>query len=264
MLHQLVLGPERLRDRVQDEARVAERGKPDPEDAVCKVRHQLGRRLERKPGLARAARPRQRHHADTVSEQRGQLLNLPLPAHERARRRRQVRIRDRLQRREALRADLEQPRRLGKILQPVLAKITDIGLDQVACRPREQHLPAVSGRRDARAQMHVGTDVTLRRDVGSAGMNAHPHPKPAGSKLFLPGLGCRDRRWCSLEGNEEGVALRVDLDPAVRGKSFPQNAPMLGERLRVRFRAEVVQQLRRPLDIGEEEGDRSLRQVAQH
>ena len=39
---------------------------------------------------------------------------------------------------------------------------------------------------------------------------------------------------------------------------------MLGERLRVRLRSQLVEQLRRALDVREEEGDRAGRQVGAH
>ena len=58
VLGEAVLGAERLRDRLGDERRVAERGEPDPEDARLVLGHELGGGLEREPRLARAARAR--------------------------------------------------------------------------------------------------------------------------------------------------------------------------------------------------------------
>ena len=66
------------------------------------------------------------------------------------------------------------------------------------------------------------------------------------------------------EGEEEGVALRVDLDPALGGTRLADDTPMLGQRLRVGLGAELVQQLRRPLDVGEEEGDGAGRKLRPH
>ena len=66
------------------------------------------------------------------------------------------------------------------------------------------------------------------------------------------------------EGEEERVALRVHLDPVVRGARFADHASVLGERLGVRLGAKLVQQLRRALDVREEESDRAARQVAAH
>ena len=58
VLGEAVLGAERLRDRLGHERRVAQRREADPEDAGLEGGHELGRRLEREPRLARAARAR--------------------------------------------------------------------------------------------------------------------------------------------------------------------------------------------------------------
>jgi hypothetical protein len=70
----------------------------------------------------------------------------------------------------------------------------------------------------------------------------------------------RRRREC----DKERIALRVDLDAAVRLERLSQYAAMLGERLRIRLRAELVQQARRPLHIREEEGHGARRELAPH
>ena len=59
------------------------------------------------------------------------------------------------------------------------------------------------------------------------------------------------------ERDEERVALRVDLDAAVPRERVPQHPPVLGQRLRIPLRAELVQQPRRALDVREQEGDRA-------
>ena len=80
--------------------------------------------------------------------------------------------------------------------------------------------------------------------------------------------GCRERALGTVPSDrhlsgrrgervEEGIALRVNLDAAVRGERLPQQPPMLRQRGRILFRPELVQQLCRPLDIGEKEGDGS-------
>jgi hypothetical protein len=51
--------------------------------------------------------------------------------------------------------------------------------------------------------------------------------------------------------------LGVDLDAAVAGERLAQDAPVLRQSLGVGLRAELVQKLRRTLDVGEEEGDGS-------
>ena len=65
----------------------------------------------------------------------------------------------------------------------------------------------------------------------------------------------RDGIARALEGDVEGVALQLDLDPAVAGEDLAQEAAVLGERLHVALAAELLQEASRPLDVGEEQGD---------
>ena len=58
VLGEAVLRPQRLRDRLGHERRVAQRGQADPEDARLERGHELGGDLEREPRLARTARAR--------------------------------------------------------------------------------------------------------------------------------------------------------------------------------------------------------------
>ena len=74
----------------------------------------------------------------------------------------------------------------------------------------------------------------------------------------------RERARRSRKGEEEGVALRIDLDPAVAAARLADQAPVLGERLRVRIGAELVEQPRRALNVGEEEGDGARRKSRSH
>ena len=63
------------------------------------------------------------------------------------------------------------------------------------------------------------------------------------------------------KAKEERVSLRVHLDAAVGSKRLADHPAVLGERLRVRLRAELVQQFRRALDVGEQEGDGAGRKI---
>ena len=70
-------------------------------------------------------------------------------------------------------------------------------------------------RGNASSAVHVETDVALRRQGGRAGVKSHPDANRAvGKSLNRPPCGsrCSSRR---REGDEEGVTLRVHLDPAV-------------------------------------------------
>jgi hypothetical protein len=144
----------------------------DPEDAVPKLRYELGRGLDRQAGLPRAARTTQRHDP-RAAEPLDDLRHFPGTADERARGPREVRVRDRLQRRKALAAELVDPDRIGEVLQAVLPEIAGLSADQVARHLREQDLAAVAGCGDARAEVHVLADVTLLRDMRRPGVDPH-------------------------------------------------------------------------------------------
>jgi hypothetical protein len=58
--------------------------------------------------------------------------------------------------------------------------------------------------------------------------------------------------------------LRVDLDAVVGGEGFPQQPAVLGERLRIHLRADLVQELRRALEVGEYEGDSAGWKLPRH
>ena len=64
-----------------------------------------------------------------------------------------------------------------------------------------------------------------------------------------------------LERDEERVALGVDLDPAVGGERRPQHPPVLDQHVGIPV-AELVQQPRRALDVGEEKGHGPGRKVS--
>ena len=68
-------------------------------------------------------------------------------------------------------------------------------------------------------------------------------------------LGGRERSARVDKRDEEAVPLRVDLDAAVQRERRPQQPAVIGQGLRVPL-AERVQQPGRPLDVGEQEGDR--------
>jgi hypothetical protein len=125
VLRETVLGAERLGDRLRDEGGVAERGEPNPEDARLVLGDEGRGGLERKAGLARAAGAGQGEQARALLDPGEHLMELALPADEGARRAREVRVRDRLERREAAFPELEDGNRLGDVLEPVLAEVEE-------------------------------------------------------------------------------------------------------------------------------------------
>src|SRR5688500_9149454 len=118
-----VLGPQRLCDLRGDERRVPDGRQPHPEDAVAELRHELGRRLDRESRLARPAGARQREQTSAALEQLEHVSLLLVSSDERARRTRQIRVRDRPQGWETIRPELEEPDGLVEVLEPMLPEV---------------------------------------------------------------------------------------------------------------------------------------------
>ena len=109
--------------------------------------------------------------------------------------------------------------------------------------------------RDAAAARAIGR---VERAVERLGRRSPPSPRLLALAGTLDRLG---RRW---ERKKERVPLRVDLHPAARRERLSQHPPVLGERLLVRLRAQIVQQARGTLDVGEEQGDGAGRKLVRH
>ena len=90
-------------------------------------------------------------------------------------------------------------------------------------------------------------------------MQSHPHRKPELLLSCSRRFERSRRRW---KRDEERVALGVDLDPVLALERLTQDGPVFGKRGCVTVRAELVQQPRRSLDVGEEERDRAAGQFA--
>ena len=73
VLGEAVLGAERLGDSLGDERRIAERGKPDPEDAGLVLGNERRGRLDREPRLAGAAGARERDEPGAFLQARQHL-----------------------------------------------------------------------------------------------------------------------------------------------------------------------------------------------
>ena len=255
MLGQAVLGAQRLGDGLGDEGRVAQGGQTDPEDAAPKLRHQLCRRFDCESCLPRTARAGQRHQSRTVLQQLDHLCHLPLAAHKRRRWPRQVRIRNRLQRWKPLLTQLEDPHRLREVLQPVLAEVGQIAVNE---RPRccgQHYLSAVARGSDASGPVQLAAGIAFARQPQLAGVQPHPHLYRARRERLLA-LICGGQRLPRIGKDvEKRVPLRVDLHAAMRGERDAQNTAVLRERPHVGFFAELVDQPRRALDVSEEQCD---------
>jgi hypothetical protein len=82
-------------------------------------------------------------------------------------------------------------------------------------------------------------------------MEAHTDADRTAAELVL-GLGRGTHGpLCFRKRNEEGISLGVDLHAAVSVERVTQDTPVSGERSRIPLRAELVQELRGSLDVGE-------------
>ena len=158
-----------------------------------------------------------------------------------------------------------EPRCAVEVLEAVQAEVAEpFPVEERSRRRREDDLAAVCKRGDACSAVDVDPDVSLGRHGRRARVEAHANPERAEVERRLSVDRCGRRARCGGKGDEEGVALRVDLDPAVRGERGAESAPVLRQRLGVRLGPERVQQPRRALDVREEEGDRAARELGAH
>ena len=256
---EVLLRPDRRPDRRLHERRIRQRGQGDEPHAVGEVVDDVRRSLQGQARLPGSTGPSERDQPMGAYELR-HLRQLALTTDQRHRLHGQVRLVQALQRRELTLAELEDPLRRGQVLEPVLAEVTQTVLARkVARRLRHQHLPTVTRSRDPRRSMDVDADIAVLRQQRLARVDTHPHPDRAVQRLAgFPRSRERVRR--TRERDEEGVALRVDLDAVVARERRAQHLPVLGQRVRIRL-PELVQKPRRALDVREEEGDRAAREL---
>jgi hypothetical protein len=146
----------------------------------------------------------------------------------------------------------------------VLAEVAQFDLDELRRRGRDERLAAVSCGGDAGGAVDVSADVAVLGQERRAGVETDPHGDRAGRQRLGEGTSRADRSRSGRKGEEESVSLRVDLDSTLGRTRFPDHKPMLGQRLRVGLRSELVQELRRALDVGKEEGDSPRGKIASH
>ena len=72
-------------------------------------------------------------------------------------------------------------------------------------------------------------------------MQAHPYFDRSALERLLPLSGRREGLSGVAEGVQEGVALRVDLDAAVKAERRSQEPPVLRQCVRIPFGAEIMQ-----------------------
>ena len=237
-LVQVVGTADHPRDRRLDQLRIPYRGERDEPDAVAVLLDALRSCLQRQPSLARAAGAGERDDAMRV-EQREHLGQLAFASDERRRLHRQVRLVDALQRRELIVAELVEPLRRCKVLEPVHAEVAQaICAGEIARCLREENLAAVTGSGDARGAMHIDPDVSLFGHRRLARVQSHAHSDRSVGERFARRLRRRQRVGRLRERYEECVSLCAHLDAAVARELLAQRAMVLGQqRPRTRRRA---------------------------
>jgi hypothetical protein len=112
--------------------------------------------------------------------------------------------------------------------------------------------------------MDVRANVPLVGQEWRSGVepDANAHGTRAETVDDRPRRLSRARR--SREREEEGIALRVDLDAAVLVTGSAHDLTMLGECDGIPVRSELVHELGRALDVGEEESDGARRELNAH
>jgi hypothetical protein len=156
----------------------------------------------------------------------------------------------RLERREILFSQLIEPLGGGQVLEAMVTQVAKLHgrVEQLSRGFRNEHLPAVAGAHDPRRTVHVHPHIALVGERRLAGVHAHANPDAPGRESLLSIPCGRDRVAGAREGHEEGVALRIHLDPAVSREGVAQQATMLCEHFGIAL-AEVVEQARRALDV---------------
>ena len=261
VLDQVLARADGLRDLRQHELRVGYACQRHPVDGVELLPDELGRDLEREPRLPGAAGARDRDEALPVLEHPDELVQLALAAEQRARRDRQVRRVERAQRRELALAELVELLRAPEVLEAVQAEVGQRNaVDERARSLRDDDLAAVRGAHHPRRAVDVDADVALVGDDRLTRVDPDPHLHRTVAERLLRFSRGRDGVSRADERDEERVALRVDLDPFVTTEHVAQGSPVLGKQRHV-ARPVLVQQPRRALDVGEEERDRSSREL---
>jgi hypothetical protein len=236
--------PGRLRGRHRRQVR--------EEDAIREWGREADGGLDRQAGLSGAARTGQRD--DPVPpglNEVDHLLDILFSADEGRGRGRHPDQALRPGRTEILIAELEEPDRIGKVLEVELTQIANGPGDELPCRVGDEDLPAVSRRAHPGPLVHPQTDVApLLGWLDDGRVKTDPDADGPLDVAPLDRLGGRDGAVGVREHHEEGVALRIDLGAALRRDLLPHDRAMRSQERRIAL-ASFAQQACRALDVAE-------------
>ena len=116
---------------------------------------------------------------------------------------------------------------------------------------------------DPRCPVYVEPDVAVVGPERLPCVQPHPHPHRAARERELRVRGGHHCIGCARKGDEERIALCVDLDPLVPPPRLPQRTAVLGKHTRIPV-AQLPEQARRPFYVGEEERHRPGRELRPH
>ena len=164
--------------------------------------------------------------------------------------------------------ELEETNRPVEVLQPALAEFHQregeffllLVLDEGLRRLGDEDLAAAGGGADPGRAMDGQARIgSLDRDR-LARVNAHPDPDGRAGRPFVAGQRpphlqrAQDGLLGARERHEEGIALGVNLVAGLTGDGRADQAPVIGQNLRVAL-PQRLHQAGRALDVAEQEGD---------
>jgi hypothetical protein len=214
-------------------------------------------------------------------EQPPHVTQFPLATDQRSRLDRKIRwsVFERPRRRKVVRntvcEQLVEALRVGQILQTVPAKVAETKAvdllfgQELVDHLGNKHLPAVRSGCDSCGTVNRESNVFVPAHQSLPGVKSHPNAKLYGRGPLLRGnpllylTGGRDGVAWTDERNEERIAFCIDFAPVVGG-DLSQYLVVLSENGRVTVSPQLMQQLRRALDVGEQERDGAGREFSPH
>src|SRR5258708_36669156 len=139
-------------------------------------------------------------------------------------------------------------------------------LYQVVCRLRQQYLSTMRGLHDPCCIVYVQANIALADQGRLTCMKTHTHSH---YDTFGPGMSnkgtlgshcCQDSLSGPNKNDEETIPLRIDLVTVMLAKSRAQQIAVLAQHASILL-AQLLEQVRRPLDVSKEQCDGSCRQL---